>query len=116
MQAFSPFSATRTAETSFGDKFQQVMQRASHDLVAGLVAKECHMADEVRSLVHSSCDCHLQMCTLIRARDWDLERLARECEAVVGESSGEGDSRSRLPQASLARVNEKIRVGRLPSR
>uniref|UniRef100_A0AC34F1R5 Uncharacterized protein n=1 Tax=Panagrolaimus sp. ES5 TaxID=591445 RepID=A0AC34F1R5_9BILA len=81
-------------EMTFDEKFRFVMENADSDKLQMIVAKEAKMSEERISL--------------IRARDFEVDRLTKACEAAVNESL---EKREELEQTSynLTVINEKLK-------
>ncbi|VDK52499.1 unnamed protein product [Anisakis simplex] len=88
-------AANDSESVPFSDCFQFIMRNSSHERIDMIISLERKMAEK--------------MSALVRARDFELERMVRECEEAVKETiSDEGNP---LPANAhqLSRLNEKLR-------
>lgn len=82
-----------TASTSFSEQFQFVMRNSSHKRIEMIISMEKKLSAE--------------MFSLIRARDFEMDLVMRECENAIG-SSGKDDGLS-ANEEQLCRLNDRIR-------
>ncbi|MFH4974532.1 hypothetical protein AB6A40_001241 [Gnathostoma spinigerum] len=87
--------AEKSSNFSFGDCFDFIMHNSSHERIQMIISTERKMAGEMSSL--------------IRARDFELERLTRHCEAAIkGSATLPGGAKDTEAQ-QLSLLNSKIR-------
>ncbi|CAG9537873.1 unnamed protein product, partial [Cercopithifilaria johnstoni] len=87
---------TETCETlEFANQFQFIMRNLSPERLKIIIAWERKMEDEMSSL--------------IRARDFELDRMYRECEEAVNASITKDDRILPKSGQHLSRLNEQIR-------
>uniref|UniRef100_A0A0R3RXJ1 Macro domain-containing protein n=1 Tax=Elaeophora elaphi TaxID=1147741 RepID=A0A0R3RXJ1_9BILA len=86
----------KTCETlQFADQFQFIMRNLSPERLKIIIAWERKMEDEMSSL--------------IRARDFELDRMCRKCEQAVNASITKDDRVIPESGQHLSRLNEQIR-------
>ncbi|VDN20193.1 unnamed protein product [Gongylonema pulchrum] len=95
LQSSEASNAKSDGAIEFAEQFQFIMRNSSPERLNLVIAWEKKMGDK--------------MLSLIRARDFELDRMYRECEQAVSASAS--DNGQALPQSGqhLSRLNERIR-------
>uniref|UniRef100_A0A0M3HZH1 Macro domain-containing protein n=2 Tax=Ascaris TaxID=6251 RepID=A0A0M3HZH1_ASCLU len=96
-RVFSPVKDETSGSGSvpFSDCFQFIMRNSTHERIEMIISLERKMAEKMNALV--------------RARDFELERMMRECEEAVKDAVSDEGAPVPANAHQLSRLNEKLR-------